>query len=118
MDLPGYGYAKASGETIKKLGELISWYLFQSKADPVVVVLIDAVVGPTKDDFAMLQDLMDDKKRIVVVANKIDKIKSSKYHNRMKELKQELNGFTLIPYSSKTGAGIQELTDIVLEEVD
>jgi GTP-binding protein len=115
MDLPGYGYAKASGATLQKLGELISWYLFRSEADPVVVVLIDAVVGPTKDDLAMLQDLMDDKKRIVVVANKIDKIKSSKYQNRIRELKRALNGFIIIPYSSKTGAGVEELTQIVLE---
>ena len=114
MDLPGYGYAKASGETIQQLGELISWYLFKSKADPLVVVLVDAVVGPTKDDMAMIQDLMDDKKRIVIVLNKIDKIKSSKMHKRMKELQQELNGFTLVPYSSKTGVGKQELTEIIL----
>jgi len=115
MDLPGYGYAKASGATLQKLGELISWYLFRSEADPVVVVLIDAVVGPTKDDLAMLQDLMDDKKRIVVVANKIDKIKSSKYQNRIRELKRALNGFIIVPYSSKTGAGVEELAEIVLE---
>ena len=114
MDLPGYGYAKASGESIKALGELISWYLFNSKTDPLVVVLVDSVVGPTKDDWAMLQDLMDDKKRIVVVLNKIDKIKPSKRPNRIKELQQELNGFTLVPYSSKTGAGKQELSEIIL----
>jgi GTP-binding protein len=116
MDLPGYGYAKASGESIKKIGELISWYLFNSKTDPLVVVLVDAVVGPTKDDWAMLQDLMDDKKRIVVVLNKIDKIKPAKRTNRIKELQQELNGFTLVPYSSKTGAGKQELIDSILSE--
>jgi len=115
MDLPGYGYAKASGETIQKLGQLISWYLFKSEADPLVVVLIDAVVGPTKDDLAMLQDLMDDQKRIVVVVNKIDKIKSSKYQTRIRELKKELNGFVIVPYSSKTGAGVQELTELVLD---
>lgn len=118
MDLPGYGYAKASGESIKQLGELISWYLFSSNTDPLVVVLVDSVVGPTKDDWAMLHDLMDDKKRIVVVLNKIDKIKPSKRPNRIKELQQELNGFVLVPYSSKTGAGKQELTELVLETID
>ena len=115
MDLPGYGYAKASGETIQKLGKLINWYLFRSNTDPLVVVLIDAVVGPTKDDIAMLKDLMEDKKRIIVVANKIDKIKSSKYQTRLRELKKELNGFIIVPYSSKTGAGVQELAELVLD---
>jgi len=50
-----------------------------------------------------------------VVANKIDKIKSSKYQNRIRELKRELNGFIIVPYSSKTGAGVEELAQIVLE---
>ena len=109
LDLPGYGYARASGETKQKLGELIAWYLFESNTDPTVVLLVDAVVGPTKDDLNMLQDLMDDKKRIVVVANKIDKIKPSKLHKRLKELTQEFNGFRLIPYSSLTGVGKDEL---------
>ena len=34
MDLPGYGYAKAGGDTIEKISDLISWYLFESDNQP------------------------------------------------------------------------------------
>ena len=29
MDLPGYGYARAGGDTLQKLSDLIFWYLFE-----------------------------------------------------------------------------------------
>ena len=52
MDLPGYGFAKAGAQTLEKLSSLIFWYLFESKNNPKVVILIDAFVGPTIDDLA------------------------------------------------------------------
>jgi len=110
MDLPGYGYAKAGGDTIKKISDLISWYLFESDNNPQMVVLIDSVVGPTKDDLGILHELERAGRDIIVVANKVDKIKKSQYRNQIKKLQQQLTGHTLIPYSSKTGAGKAELT--------
>lgn len=109
MDLPGYGYAKASGETLQKLGDLIYWYLFESIYTPRVVLLIDAVVGPTNDDLDMLHGLQDAGKEILIVANKVDKIPKSHYLNHIKKLQDKLQGHTLLPYSSKAKIGIEEL---------
>lgn len=114
MDLPGYGYAKASGEALKKLGDLIYWYLFESQYDPKVVMLIDSVVGPTEDDLEMLNELENQGKEIVVVANKVDKIKKSQYRNQLNKLSQQIRGHKLFPYSSTKKIGIQELTDELL----
>ena len=116
MDLPGYGYAKASGATLQKLSDLIFWYLFESNTNPTVVLLIDSIVGPTKDDLGMLQELERNGRTIVIVANKVDKVKKSHYLNHIKKLKEQFPGHTLIPYSSKTKAGVQELTDVLLAE--
>lgn len=116
MDLPGYGYAKASGEALMKLGDLIYWYLFESPYDPTVVLLIDSIVGPTEDDLEMLRELENQGKDIVVVANKVDKIKKSHYLNRLKQLSQLLPGHKIFPYSSTKKIGIQELTDELLGE--
>jgi GTP-binding protein len=109
IDLPGYGYAKASGQAIEKLNTLIVWYLLESKHTPKVVLLIDAEVGPTKDDLAALKELERVGRDIVVVANKVDKIKKSQYLNQMKKLREQIHGHTLFPYSSKTKVGIEEL---------
>lgn len=116
MDLPGYGYAKASGATIKKISELISWYLFASNHDPKVVLLIDAMVGPTEDDLGMLHELEKAGKEIIVVANKVDKIKKSQYRNHLKKLAEQIRGHQLFPYSSKAKIGIAELTNALLLE--
>ena len=110
MDLPGYGYARAGGATLEKLSELIFWYLFESPHEPRVVILIDSVVGPTKDDLGMLKALQEAGLDIVVVANKVDKIKKSQYLNQIKKLRDQIQGHKLIPYSSKTKVGKEELT--------
>lgn len=114
MDLPGYGYAKAGGDTISQISDLISWYLFESGYNPTMVVLIDSVVGPTKDDLGILHELEKAGREIIVVANKVDKIKKSQYLNQIKKLEQQLPGHTIIPYSSKTGDGKQDLLNTIL----
>ncbi len=115
IDLPGYGYAKAGGKTLERLGELISWYLFESTTNPTVVLLIDAVVGPTKDDFEILREMEKAGMKIVVVANKIDKIKKTQCQNQLKKLGQQIPGHKLFPYSSKTKQGVSELVNKLLE---
>ena len=110
MDLPGYGYAKAGGRALEKLSQLIYWYLFRSEHNPRVVLLIDSVVGPTKDDLGILGELEKTGKDVIIVANKVDKIKKSQYRNQIKHLGDQLPGHRLFPYSSKTGIGIAELS--------
>ena len=114
MDLPGYGYAKAGGKTLERLGELIMWYVFESKHNPRVVLIIDALVGPTADDLDMLAGLEKAGKDIVVVVNKVDKIPKSHYQNQLKKLAVQIRGHKLFPYSSKSKIGIKELTEELL----
>lgn len=114
MDLPGYGYAKTGGKTLDKLSQLIFWYLFDSNHNQKVVLLIDSVVGPTADDFGMLKELERAGKEIVVVLNKVDKIKKSQYKNQIKKLGEQIVGHKLFPYSSKSKIGIEELSNELL----
>lgn len=114
LDLPGYGYAKASFEVRDQLFKLIDWYLFKSEyKQKKVVLIIDANIGPTVDDLEMLHTLEDYKKDIVVVANKVDKIKSSKYEARMQEVRELIGEHIIIPYSSHERIGIGALANEV-----
>lgn len=115
LDLPGYGYAKAGGKTLKKFSDLIYWYLLESKHNPKVVLLIDSGIGPTVDDLTVLKNLEDAGKNIIVVANKVDKIKKSQYRNQLNKLQQQIPHHKLFPYSSKTKIGIEELTNELLQ---
>jgi len=115
MDLPGYGYAKAKGETWKELNDLIYWYIFESNHNQKVVILIDAEVGPTTDDLEMIIELEKAHKEIVVVLNKVDKIKKSQYSRQMKKLAGQIPNHKLFPYSSKAKIGIEELSNELLK---
>ncbi len=116
MDLPGYGYAKNSKAGKERIQELINWYLFESPyTQKYVVLLIDANIGPTKDDIDMLENLQDTKKNIIVVANKIDKIKKSEVKKNLDKIRNTIGPHTIIPFSAEKKIGIQELSDILLD---
>lgn len=114
VDLPGYGFAQVGQKKLDKLNGLIYWYLFDSAHNPKVVLIIDAEIGPTKDDIRVLQYLRDAGKEIIVVANKVDKIKKSHYKNQMKNISEQIVGHQIIPYSSESKIGIKELAQISL----
>ena len=115
LDLPGYGFARASWEIREKLFKLIDWYLFKSSHEQkIVVLIIDANIGPTDSDLEMLHSLEEYKKKIVIVANKVDKIKRSKYEEQLKSIKGTIGDHKIIPYSSEKKIGVSELTDEIL----
>jgi GTP-binding protein len=110
LDLPGYGFAKASRKASERLFKFIDWYLFRSPyQQKKVVLIIDANIGPTDNDLEMLHTLEDFQKDIVIVANKIDKIKKSKYTQQLQEIKYLVGEHKMIPYSSRDKIGIRAL---------
>lgn len=114
IDLPGYGFAKTNLRILEKISKLIYWYLFQSGNNPRVVLIIDAEIGPTRDDLEMLEQLKQHGHDVVIILNKIDKIKKSQYHNQIKKLTEQFAGNKLFPYSSKSKVGIGQLSSELL----
>lgn len=115
MDLPGYGFAKSSFAVREQLFELIDWYLFDSDYEQKkVVLIIDANIGPTDEDLNMLHSLEEFNKEIVVVANKVDKIKRSKYEERLLEITALIGDHKMIPYSSHEKIGRSALIGEIL----
>jgi GTP-binding protein len=117
LDLPGYGFAKVKAKIWDKLGKLISWYLFKPVYNQKIVLVIDAEVGPTNNDMEMLAALEENNKNIVIVLNKIDKIKKSHYLTQLKKLHEQIPGHKLFPYSSEARVGIEELTHELLSRL-
>ncbi|MCX6780497.1 MAG: GTP-binding protein, partial [Candidatus Magasanikbacteria bacterium] len=74
-----------------------------------VVLIIDAALGPTPSDMEMLHALMAHDKNIIIVANKVDKIKKAAYEAQMKKIKDEMGSHPIIPYSSEKRTGMNEL---------
>jgi GTP-binding protein len=115
VDLPGYGFAKLSREHQVKLQDLINWYFFKSGYEQKhIVLIIDAGIGPTVDDLEMLRCLEDARKNIIVVANKVDKIKSSQYAMQMKNIQNAVGKHTIVPYSSEEKIGAGKLMEEIM----
>lgn len=116
VDLPGYGFAKASKDSQEQIQKLIYWYFFGSNCDQQkVVLIIDANIGPTNADMEMLFSLKDSKKDVIILANKIDKIKKTVLVKQLKEIQDSVGDCKVIPYSAEKRIGINELFNEILK---
>lgn len=112
IDLPGYGFARASGAGREKIGELIDSYLFNSiYTQKKVVLIIDANVGMTDRDITMFEELERYQKNFIIVLSKIDKMTQSEYHKKIAEIKKMTGDRIVIPFSSKKRTGLEALID-------
>jgi GTP-binding protein len=112
VDLPGYGFASGSLTERKEIQQLIYWYLLGENVDyKKVTLIIDAKIGATENDMAMLHSLNEQGKNLVVVANKIDKIKKTDLKKQLDSIKQIFGKHKVIPYSAEEKIGISELAN-------
>lgn len=110
VDLPGYGYARLSREGQIRVQRLIYWYLLDSPyKQKKVILIIDADVGVTDNDSKMLYSLEDQEKDVVIVANKIDKIKKGVYSRQMQKIQEKVGKHKIIPFSAEKRIGVKEL---------
>jgi len=112
VDLPGYGYSKQSLKFAEKMRKMIMWYLEYNESKPKkVILIIDGNVGPTKFDLEMLELLQENEHTVVVVANKMDKVKNSELVKKKKEIIEKLDTENIIYFSAKTKQGREELLE-------
>ena len=110
VDLPGYGFAKASFSQREKIRQLILWYLTSVKIkNRKLVLIIDAKVGPTKLDLEMVDILNKYDHKFIIVANKVDKLKKSERSKKIKDISTRIGNEEIIFYSAKNGEGKGEL---------
>ncbi|MGN1184519.1 MAG: ribosome biogenesis GTP-binding protein YihA/YsxC, partial [Oliverpabstia sp.] len=116
VDLPGYGYAKASEEIKAKWGKMIEDYLHQSKEIRAVFLLIDIRHDPSENDKIMYRWILDHGYEPIIVATKLDKIKRSQVQKQMKAIRQGLQvvpGTQIIPFSAQSKQGREEIWEII-----
>jgi len=108
-DLPGYGYAKISREISQEWPTFIEPYLTQRETLALCVALVDVNVPPQPSDRHLLQFLSDSGRDFLLVATKSDRLSNNQLHNVLRTLAAEYPSARLLPFSSKTGAGRDEL---------
>ena len=107
VDLPGYGYAKVSKGERDRWGKLMESYFADRHK-------------PTADDCTMAKWYRDAGCPVVVVANKLDKLKKSEVEGNLQRIRETLElgeDTPLIPFSAEKGTGKEELLRIILASV-
>ena len=119
VDLPGYGYAKVPETEKAKWGKMIERYLHTSKQLKAVFLLIDIRHDPSANDKMMYQWILDQGYQPIIIATKLDKIKRSQVQKHIKMLKTGLQlvpGTKVIPFSSQTKQGRDEIWELIETE--
>ena len=116
VDLPGYGYARASEEIKAKWGKLIEDYLHQSQEIRAVFLLIDIRHEPSGNDKIMYRWILDHGYEPIIIATKLDKIKRSQLQKQLKLIREGLQvvpGTKLLPFSAQTKQGREEIWEVI-----
>ena len=120
VDLPGYGYAKVSQAERDRWGKLMEQFFAAEGLIDLGVMIVDARHKPTADDVTMAEWFKNSGCRLVVVANKLDKLKKSEIEPNMALIRQtlELPGdVLLIPFSAEKGQGRDALMAEIIKEI-
>lgn len=97
--------------------EIISAFKSQEsiRRSQVVLLVVDGITGPTEQDAKIMQQILEDHKGVIIVANKSDIAKEevASYRETFRaQVEKEFHFFTDVPIvftSAKTGAGIDDL---------
>ena len=118
VDLPGYGYAKVSKEERDRWGRLMERYFAEEGLITLGVLIVDARHKPTADDVTMCDWFKGTGCPVIVVANKLDKLKKSEIEPNLTLIRQTLTlpeEALLIPFSAEKGTGKTELLAAISE---
>lgn len=116
VDLPGYGYAKTSASEKEKWGKMIENYLHTSKKLQAVFLLIDIRHDSSANDKMMYDWMVYQGFTPIIIATKLDKIKRSQIQKNVKAIREGLKvkpGTVIIPFSSETKQGRDELWEVI-----
>jgi len=113
VDLPGYGFAKVPKEISQQWRELIEQYLLNRPQMLVAAILLDSRRGWMEKDVELRDWLEFHQKPYIVIATKVDKLKSQKErHESRNTLRKGYKGEWL-ECSAETGQGMREIWEAI-----
>jgi GTP-binding protein len=117
VDLPGYGYAKVSKTERDRWAVLMEDYFSGAGHITLGVMIVDARHKPTGDDITMAQWFKTSGCKLVVVANKVDKVKKSEIERNTALIRETLDldeDTGIILFSAEKGTN----RDVLISEVE
>lgn len=120
VDLPGYGFAKVPQSEKERWGKLMEDY-FDANRISLGVLIVDYRHPPTNNDITMANWFKESGCPMVVVANKMDKLKKSELAPNLATIREDLElpeSCPVIPFSAEKGDGRDALVRQILAVVE
>lgn len=120
VDLPGFGYASVGKTKRLEFSKLNYSYLEAREQLRMVCLLLDSRHDPSQIDMGLIEWLEMHDIKYTIILTKCDKIKST----MIEERKEQIQGLVqfcshcidVLPYSSETGLGREQLWGIIKRE--
>ena len=111
VDLPGYGFAKASKVEVDSWQSMIEPFLVENENLKCVCMLVDSRIEPTAQDKQMMKFLNYYRIPFVIIATKCDKFGKSQIKPQMQKIANALGvgKDNVFPSSSETKYGRLEI---------
>ncbi|TGN19422.1 ribosome biogenesis GTP-binding protein YihA/YsxC [Leptospira idonii] len=120
VDLPGFGYSKASLKEHKEMMTLIETFLNRISSLKFLFILCDAQRTFPEEEMQMIETAVTKKIQPVVIRTKADKLNQKGKNEVQKDMEVVMNElgypFPLFFVSSTTGKGINELRKFILSK--
>ena len=107
VDLPGYGFARASQKEQARWSAAVETYVIERSSLRGLVLILDARRGPEGEERQLEELAIEREIPVIRVATKVDKLGQGERVRRWREL--ERGGHCWLPFSSRTGEGRAEL---------
>lgn len=124
VDLPGYGYAKVAKTERDRWAKLMGGFFTDASHITLGVMIVDSRHKPTGDDITMAELFKSTGCPLVVVANKIDKVRNSEKEPNVAVIRETLDlseRTQIIQFSAEKGTNRELLIskiDSIIESAD
>ena len=122
VDLPGYGYAKASIEEQNNWATFINKYLKTSDKIEEIILIVDIRHKPSEKDCQMFSFIVSATGyEPIVIATKSDKIKKSEVDKNIAVIRETLNATDeceIVPFSAEKKDGVKTFINILTNIIE
>jgi GTPase len=107
IDTPGIARAN------NRLGTVLNKKAYEAMENDIVLFIVDIASGFGRGDEKILNKLKQDKKEVILVLNKVDKMNKEKLIKEIVKLKDMYDFLDIVPISSLKGDNIKELIKVI-----
>lgn len=119
VDLPGYGYAKASKSMVGSWDKVMNDYFVENENLKLVLLLLDCRLVPNSLDIQMLDFLAENEIPALVILTKMDKISRSELNNNINKISSliRFNKERIISTSANKKQGTEQIGKFIEEYI-